>query len=162
MMRKIAFAVLAIGLLGAAAARAQDPEPVTVRAVRLTQPLVFDGRLDDAAYQAIAPAPAFRQQEPRVGELATEQTEMWVFFDDDNVYVSARMHDSEPDRMVADEMRRDASLYQNEHFAVVLDTFHDRRTGFFFQTNPLGALRDALIVDENTANYDWNAVWNVK
>ena len=64
--------------------------------------------------------------------------------------------------MVADEMRRDASIYQNEHFVVVFDTFHDRRTGFFFQTNPLGALRDALIVDENTANYDWNAVWDVK
>jgi hypothetical protein len=62
-------------------------------------------------------------REPQVGELATEQTEMWVFFDDRNVYVSARMHDSAPDRMVADEMRRDASLYQNEHFVVVLDTF---------------------------------------
>jgi hypothetical protein len=148
--------------LFAAIAAAQEPEPITVRAHRLTQPLVFDGRLDDAAYHANEPAPAFKQQEPRVGELATEQTEMWVFFDDRNVYVSARMHDSAPDRMVADEMRRDASIYQNEHFVVVFDTFHDRRTGFFFQTNPLGAVRDALIVDENNANYDWNAVWDVK
>ena len=148
--------------LFASVAAAQDPEPITVRAHRLTQPLVFDGRLDDAAYNANEPAPAFKQQEPRVGELATEQTEMWVFFDDRNVYVSARMHDSAPDRMVADEMRRDASIYQNEHFVVVFDTFHDRRTGFFFQTNPLGAVRDALIVDENNANYDWNAVWDVK
>jgi hypothetical protein len=51
-------------------------------------------------------------------------------------------------------MRRDGSLYQNEHFVVVFDTFLDRRTGFFFQTNPLGGVRDALIVDENNANYD--------
>src|SRR6185503_12247754 len=143
-------------------ASAEDLEPVTVRAYRLTQPLVFDGRLDDAVYHTIEATPAFRQQEPRLGELAIEQTEMWVLFDDRNVYVSARMHDSAPDQMIADEMRRDASLYNNEHFAVVFDTFHDRRTGFFFQTNPLGGVRDALIVDENTANYDWNAVWDVK
>ena len=162
MMVRAVVASLLLGLLCPAAARAEDPEPVTVRAYRLTQPLVFDGRLDDAVYHTIEPAPAFRQQEPQAGELAVEQTEMWVFFDDRNVYVSARMHDSAPDRMIADEMRRDASLYQNEHFVVVLDTFHDRRTAFFFQTNPLGGVRDALVQDDNTTNYDWNAVWDVK
>jgi hypothetical protein len=162
MIARLATASLVVGLLCPASARAADPEPVTVRAYRLTQPLVFDGRLDDAIYHTIEATPPFRQQEPQVGELATEQTEMWVFFDDRNIYVSARMHDSAPDRMIADEMRRDASVYQNEHFVVIFDTFHDRRTGFFFQTNPLGAVRDALIVDENTANYDWNAVWDVK
>ena len=162
MIGRLASALIFAAVLVPADARAEDPEPVTVRAYRLTQPLVFDGRLDEAVYHSIEPAPAFRQQEPQVGELATEQTEMWVFFDDKNVYVSARMHDSAPDRMIADEMRRDASVYNNEHFVVIFDTFHDRRTGFFFQTNPLGAVRDALIVDENTANYDWNAVWDVK
>jgi hypothetical protein len=162
MIRRVAAASLLLGLLCPAAARAEDPEPITVRAHRLTQPLVFDGRLDDAIYTSFEPAPAFRQQEPQAGELAVEQTEMWVFFDDRNVYVSARMHDSAPDRMIADEMRRDASMYQNEHFVVVLDTFHDRRTGFYFQTNPLGGVREALIADENTANYDWNTVWDVK
>jgi hypothetical protein len=155
-------ALLVVLLVCPAAAGAQDAEQVTIRAVRVTQPLVIDGRLDDAVYQTIQPAPPFRQQEPQVGELATEQTELWVLFDDRNVYVSARMHDSAPDRMVADEMRRDGSLFQNEHLVVVFDTFHDRRTGFFFQTNPLGGIRDALILDENTANYDWNTVWDVK
>src|SRR5438874_4441140 len=162
MITRFGATAVLLALLAATSARAQTPDPVTVRAYRLTQPLVIDGRLDDAVYRTTEPAPKFLQQEPRVAELASEQTEMWVFFDDRNVYVSARMYDSEPDRMVADEMRRDASLYQNEHFAVVLDTFHDRRTGFYFQTNPLGGVRDALIVDENTANYDWNTVWDVK
>src|SRR5258706_2505684 len=136
MIRTLAPAALLVLIVGTAVVRAEEPElgPVTVTASRLTQPLVVDGRLDDPVYQTTEPAPAFRQQEPRVGELAVEQTEMWVFFDDRNVYVSARMHDSAPDRMVADEMRRDASLYQNEHFVVVFDTFHDHRTGFFFQT----------------------------
>ncbi len=162
MILRLAVLSLLPGLLCPASVRAEDAEPVTVRAHRLMQPLVFDGRLDDAVYHDVAPAPPFHQQEPVLGALATEQTEMWVFFDDRNVYVSARMHDSAPDRMIADEMRRDASVYNNEHFVVVFDTFHDRRTGFFFQTNPLGAVRDALILDENNSNYDWNAVWDVK
>lgn len=162
MIARRAVVALLVLLLGPPSARAEDPQPITVRAHRLAQPLVFDGRLDEDVYTSFESSPAFRQQEPQVGELATEQTEMWVFFDDRNIYVSARMHDSAPDRMIADEMRRDASIYNNEHFVVVFDTFHDRRTGFFFQTNPLGAVRDALILDENNANYDWNAVWNVK
>jgi hypothetical protein len=162
-MRALGAAVfLVLLLVWARAAAAQAPDNITIRATRLTQPLVVDGQLDDAVYHEVAPAPAFRQQEPRAGELATEQTELWIFFDERNIYVGARMHDSAPERMIADEMRRDASLYQNEHLAVVFDTFHDRRTGFFFQTNPLGGVRDALIVDENNANYDWNAVWDVK
>jgi hypothetical protein len=161
MILRLSTTIILSALLASNAA-AEDLEPVTVRAYRLTQPLVIDGRLDDSVYHTIQPAPPFRQQEPQVGELATEQTEMWVLFDDRNIYVSARMHDSAPDRMVADEMRRDGSLYQNEHFVVVFDTFLDRRTGFFFQTNPLGGVRDALIVDESNANYDWNTVWDVK
>ena len=72
---------------------------------------------------------------------ATEPTEMWVFFDDDNLYIAARCLDSQPDRIAANELRRDNSnIFQfNDNFSVVLDTFHDQRNGFFFQTNPLGA-----------------------
>ena len=153
-MTKLAPAVFVMVLLGAAAARAQDPEPVTMRAYRLTQPLVVDGLLDDAVYHTTEPAPKFLQQEPRVGELATEQTEMWVFFDDRNVYVSARMHDSEPDRMIADEMRRDASIYQNEQLRGHLrhvSRSPQRRSS----SRPIRSarVRDRLIIDENTANY---------
>jgi hypothetical protein len=72
MIRRIAPAAFVLLLLGAAVARAQTVEPVTVRATRLAQPLVVDGRLDDAVYHDVDPAPAFLQQEPRVGEPATE------------------------------------------------------------------------------------------
>ena len=162
-MHARAAASLVLLLVVAAPLRAEDPEPVTVRASRLTQPLVVDGRLDDAVYHTIEPAPKFLQQEPRVGEPATEPTDMWVFFDDRNVYVSAWMHDSQPDNLVANDMRRDGNnLYQNDNFSVVFDTFHDHRTAFYFMTNPLGALRDGLVLDENNTNYDWSTVWDVK
>ena len=135
----------------------------TIRAVRISEPLTLDGRLDEAAYTLTRPASGFIQQEPDSGAPATEDTEVWIFFDDRNVYVGMRCLDSRPDRIVANEMRRDNNnIFQNDQVTVVFDTFYDRRGGFFFQTNPLGGLRDALVVRENTTNFDWNTVWDVK
>ncbi|MGH9335470.1 MAG: carbohydrate binding family 9 domain-containing protein, partial [Vicinamibacteria bacterium] len=137
---------------------------VTLRATRLREPLVLDGKLDEAIYSQVPAVSDFVQQEPREGEPATERTEAWVFFDDRNVYVSARCWDDHPENMVINEMRRDNfGIYQNENVTLVFDTFYDRRNGFFFQTNPLGALRDQAVGDEGQANNrDWNTVWDVK
>ena len=136
---------------------------VTMRAYRLPEGLVVDGKLDDPVYQRIPSVSDFIQQEPVEGEPATERTEVWVFFDDKNVYVSGRNWDSHPERIIANEMRRDhRNISQNQSFTVVLDTFYDRRNGFFFQTNPLGALRDQTVTDERNPNTDWNTVWDVK
>jgi len=135
---------------------------VTVRAVRIPEPVVLDGKLDDPYYTQIPAIDGFIQQEPNEGQPATEKTEAWIFVDDKNLYVSARLWDSEPDRMVANEMRRDhMNISRGASFAVVLDTFYDRRNGFYFETNPLGAIRDGLISNESDLNTDWNTVWDV-
>jgi len=136
---------------------------VTVRAIRIVEPIVVDGKLDEEVYTRVVAMSGFIQQEPDEGAPATEKTEAWVFFDDDNIYISARCWDSHPERMVINEMRRDnGNIFQNENLTVVLDTFYDRRNGFFFQTNPLGALRDQAFGDEGQSrNVDWNTVWDV-
>ena len=136
---------------------------VTMRAIRLDAPLRLDGQLDEAVYQTIPPVTDFIQQEPDEGALATEQTDVWVLFDDETFYVSARCWDSQPSRTVANEMRRDSyGMYGNDTFAVMLDTFYDRRNGFDFRTNPLGGLFDQTITAERTTNLDWNTVWDVQ
>ncbi len=136
---------------------------VTVRAVRLDAPLVLDGRLDEAIYQRVQPMDGFIQQEPREGQPATEKTDVWVTFDAATVYISARCWDTHPERGIVNERRRDHSnIYLNENFIAVLDTYHDRRNAFLFQTNPLGALRDGYITDERVHNVDWSTVWNVR
>ena len=135
----------------------------TVRATRLRSELHVDGTLDEAVYASTRPIGSFIQQEPREGEPASEKTETWVFFDDRNVYVSARLWDSQPERIVANEMRRDhRNLSQNDNFGVALDTFYDRRNAFFFYCTPVGGFHDGLITDEKTFNRDWNTVLNVK
>jgi hypothetical protein len=136
---------------------------VTVRAFRLMEPILFDGRLDEPIYEQVPPWNEFIQMEPVEGAPASEATDAWVFFDNRNLYVSVRCWDSHPERAVANEMRRDGSnIFQNESVTVVFDTFHDKRNAMFFQTNLLGGLRDALVTDERDQNTDWNGVWDVR
>lgn len=136
----------------------------TVRAIRLSAPLALDGRLDDEVYRSEASVSDFVQQVPAQGAPATERTEAWVLFDDATIYVSARCWDSAPpERWVANELRRDTNqLRQNDTFGVIFDTFHDRRNGFLFYTNPLGARADQAVTDEGNLNADWNPVWQVR
>lgn len=136
----------------------------TVRAVRVQQPLRLDGRLDEPHYEQVEPLTGFIQTEPDGGAPATEQTEVWVSFDDRHLYLSARMWDSEPDRIVATEMRRDSqNLYQgNDIVSFLLDTFYDRRSGVMFSVNPIGGRSDTQLAGERQFNQDWNPVWDVK
>ena len=132
----------------------------TVRAVRLAEPLTVDGRLDERVYQTTPAISDFIQQVPAEGAPASENTEAWVFFDGTNIYVSARCWDSAPPgKWTANEYRRDTNgLRQNDTFGVSFDTFFDRQNGFVLYTNPLGARAD-YDVNAETANFDWNPVW---
>jgi hypothetical protein len=134
-----------------------------VTAIRLTSPIVLDGRLNDEVYTLNQPAGGFIQQEPREGEPASEATEVWIMFDERNLYVAARCSDSAPEREIATELRRDSSNISqgNEAFGIIFDTFHDRRNGLQFQVNPLGAQRDSAIVDA-VATETWNTIWDVR
>jgi len=143
---------------------ARDAEGRTIiRAVRLTAPLRIDGQLDEAIYTAVAPISDFIQTEPAAGEAATERTEVWISFDSDNVYVSVRASESQPDRMIVNEMRRDSgNLTQNENFGFALDTFYDRRNSVNFSFNPIGGRQDGQNTNEGTWNGDWNPIWDLE
>lgn len=133
---------------------------VTVRAVRVDEPPRVDAILDEALYQTLPPITDFIQQDPDEGRLATEPTLVWILFDARNIYIAARCRDSQPSRIVANDMRRDGrNVSQNDNISVVLDTFHDRRNGYEFLMNSIGGAWDTQISDERDANRDWNTVW---
>ena len=136
----------------------------TVRAIRLSAPLDVDGSLDEAVYTENPPFGDLIQTVPATGQPASERTDVWLMFDDKNIYVGARVHDSAPpEDWIANEYRRDsAPLRQNDHVGVGFDTFYDRRSGFMFYASPLGAFSDYSIIDEGQPNSDWNPVWNVR
>ena len=140
-----------------------DDGRTTVRVVRLDAPLQIDGNLDEAIYQTVTPISDLIQVEPRAGAPATEKTEIWLSFDSDNIYVSMRAFESQPDRMIVNEMRRDSfNIFQNENFQFAFDTFHDERNSVSFQFNPLGGRMDGQVSNENTYNSDWNPIWRLQ
>jgi len=87
-----------------------------------------------------------------------------ALFDDQNLYVSARCWDDHYERWVISGLQRDAqNITSSENFVVFLDTFYDRRNGFYFQTNPQGGFGDRAVSDDGSStNSDWNPVWNVR
>ena len=145
----------------------QDAEGrYTIRAVRYDGDVNVDGNLDEDVYRTIAPVTSFIQQIPDEGAPASEKTEAWVYFDDNNLYVAARNYESVPEvDWVANEMRRDTSqLRTNDSFSVMLDTFLDRRNGVAFLVTPIGGFSDFAISNEGDrgrgVNFDWNIVWD--
>ena len=136
---------------------------VTLRAFRLAEPITVDGVLDDPVYEQVPAAEGFVQQEPSEGAPASEGTRVWVLYDADSLYISAELEEEHPERLMANEMRRDQrNIDWGDSFSVIIDTFYDRRNGFLFHTNALGALFDAQVTDERNTNSDWNTVWWVK
>ncbi|MFP5379408.1 MAG: hypothetical protein ACLGHP_06610, partial [Vicinamibacteria bacterium] len=140
-----------------------DAGRVTLRATRLDQPLAIDGVLDELAYRTVRPITHFVQQEPSEGQPATERTEAWIFYDDRQFYVAVRAYDSDPSRLVANELRRDNfNIFQNDNITNSIDPLYTRRSGYFFQTNALSAQRDQEVQDERSNNNDWNAIWTTR
>ena len=136
----------------------------TIRAIRLAAGIRVDGQLDEPVYAQVAPVSGFIQQLPDEGAPATERTDAWVMFDDENFYVAGRCWDSAPpSEWVATEMRRDAfNVLNNDLFGFLIDTFYDRRNALLFYANPLGGFVDQQITNEGNPNRDWNPVWDVK
>ncbi len=141
-----------------------------VVAVRASVPPDVDGLLDDTAWDEAEPLARFVQAQPDEGADASERMEVRVLYDDEAIYIGARLWDSSPRDVVASVLRRDEDHRDNDAFAVTLDTYHDHRNGYFFETNALGARFDAQIIGEGgtalwggvsaTFNRDWDAVWS--
>src|SRR3989454_2761493 len=131
-----------------------------VQVVRVTDKIKIDGLLDEPAWSLAQPATDFLQQQPTEGEPASEKTEIRCLFDAKNIYFAIRAFDSEPTKINARELVRDASFSNDDKVEILLDTFHDRRNAFRFAVNPVGTQQDALITDEGRdINVSWNGSW---
>jgi len=149
---------------------AGEREEYQIQALRAGRAIEVDGLLTDEAWRTAPMIDTFTQQEPLNGEPATERTEVRILYDSGNLYIGVHAFDSDPDHLVATEMRRDsARIMDEDNFQVILDTFRDSRSGYMFVTNPLGAKLEQQIFEEgggnvrgsaSNVNKDWNGVWN--
>ncbi|MDB5035192.1 MAG: hypothetical protein JWQ98_2433 [Chlorobi bacterium] len=173
----VLLAVLAVLLsLWAVTARAQNdstetdsttvddiPPPASKRitAVRITgRGIALDGRLDDEAWRRATFVSDFLQKEPNEGSEPTERTEVAFYYDDDALYVGARMFSHDPDQIRATVTRRDNSG-TSERIIVALDTYHDRRTAYSFSVTAAGVRTDYYHPDneEFDREYSFDPVW---
>ncbi len=100
----------------------------------------------------------FIQRLPDEGQPARQQTELRLAYDDDAIYVGARLHDSEPARIVRRLTRRDV-VADADRFSIFFDPHHDHLTGVEFRVTAAGVQKDAVIYNDVYQDDTWDAVW---
>jgi hypothetical protein len=139
------------------------PADYVLNVARLPRPPALTGRGDDPIWQQATLAGAFTQYEPKEGQPPTERTEMRIGYDAENLYFAFYCHDAQAAKIVASTMQRDGDQSTEDHVQLILDTFHDRSSGFLFSVNPLGAMFDAVVRREGEdVNSYWDGLWQAK
>ncbi len=134
------------------------PVPTAV-AVKRGGPIVLDGKLDEQAWKAAIPITEFRQIDPNEGENASQRTEVRFLFDDDALYVGAKMYDTEGGKSVMTRLvRRDAN-FDSDYFELVIDSYHDHLSRAFFDLNASGAKGDQIGIGTSCCDASWDPVW---
>jgi hypothetical protein len=108
----------------------------------------IDGLVTDDAWLAVEPYKGFTQQNPIEGAPASEETEVRVLLGGTTLYIGVIAFDSEPDKILVTESRRDAELNETDSIQIVLDTFNDNQNAFLFGTNPIGLEYDGQVAAE--------------
>jgi hypothetical protein len=158
----LVLAVALASLLGSAAPAlpATSIAVPTAAAVRASEPVVIDGRADDPVWRTAPVISDFVQFSPTEGGPARYKTEAQVAFDNRNFYAFIRAYDPEPSKISTVLARRDVRP-PTDQIKIVIDAFHDRRSGFEFAISPGGVKRDYAIYDDNNEDGSWDGVWDV-
>ena len=123
--------------------------------------ITLDGRVEEDAWQGAIPITDFTQQEPVEGAGPSQPTEIRVVYDEDNLYIGAVIYD-DPEGILAYQRQRDAGLGTDDRFMWILDTFHDGRTGYFFEINAAGLMGDGILGGGGGLNKSWDGIWEAR
>lgn len=134
---------------------------------RLSAPIKFDGVINEPVWDKIDPYPMVQYEPVFLGEMS-ERTEIRAAYDDEYLYISAKMFTQNPSTITANSLYRDR-YSGDDVFAVILDPFNDDQNGMRFFTTPAGTRFDQSISnDANTIggnspiNGSWNTHWDVE
>lgn len=151
----VLFAILLVCRLSAPA------ESLSVVAAKTTEHITLDGKLDETAWSK-APVLTLTQQAPRPGQPTPYKTEVRILTSNDALYFGIVCRDPKPQAIAIHTQRRDGDQSGDDSVAVVLDTYGDRRTGYFFQINAAGARVDGLIDNPESVSLDWDGIWDAR
>ncbi|HOW43805.1 MAG TPA: DUF5916 domain-containing protein [Candidatus Aminicenantes bacterium] len=161
-MKKISLTVLSLALLASVCLAGsgggpEAPQQQVVRAERLTGRVRVDGRLDEPDWQR-QPFGGFIQRDPDDGRPCSEKTDVWLAYDDAAIYVAARLHDSQPDKIISLLARRD-DFVEADYFMFFVDPLYDQRSGFKFLVNPSGSITDCIMYNDTWDDVSWDGNW---
>jgi len=131
-----------------------------VTSYKLNEPLKIDGILSEPLYQNPAIAD-FTQKDPTEGAPISEATEMWISYDESNIYFSGRFYDSNPDSIDMALMRRD-KIAESDWLWIYMDPYNDDRTGNYFAVNPGGSVADGTLYNDGWMDDSWDGIWEAK
>ncbi|NUN07542.1 MAG: carbohydrate binding family 9 domain-containing protein [Ignavibacteriaceae bacterium] len=132
-----------------------------VKAVRISaHDLKFDGLVSEPAWGS-KPVERFVQRDPDEGKPATEPTQIWIAYDENYLYIAAKMYDSIPERIDRSLGRRDSYL-SSDWIYVYLDPFLDKKTGYYFAVNPAGVMADGVFYNDGWNDNTWDGIWEVE
>jgi hypothetical protein len=129
-----------------------------VLAVRLDEPVKLDGALDERVWHRPSVAPLV-QNDPDNGAQPRQATDWWVAYDNEALYIAARLHDTSPDSIVCNLGRRD-TYPASDWIYINLDTFNDDRTGYSLSINPAGVINDSVLYNGGWNDDSWDGVWD--
>ena len=157
-------ALVLICLLLPPVAASTEPVQHRVSPQRISENIKIDGVFDEAAWQSVEPIRQLFQIQPNQGAPMTQPSEVRILYDAKNLYFGFVFFDSEMERLVANEMRRDSEgLRSNDYGFLLLDTYNDRRNAVFFRFNPLGGMEDTAVSNSgDTLNSNWDIVWECR
>jgi len=152
--------VLALTLQTAGGGVVPPPTATTATAVRAAHPPAIDGRDDDPVWREAPAITQFREFQPKQDGDPRFATEAKVAYDDRNIYVFVRAFDPHPDSILRLLARRDVRA-ATDQLKIIIDSYHDRRSGYEFAVNPAGVKRDYAIYNDTQEDDAWDAVWEV-
>jgi len=145
-------------VLQGAPSPAPATQPASIRATLAATPPVIDGRDNDQVWRLAPAVSAFRQFRPVEDGEPRFATETKVAYDAHNFYVFIRAFDPHPDSILKLLARRDVRT-ASDQLKIIIDSYHDRRTGYEFAVNPAGVKRDYAIYDDGNEDDAWDGVW---
>ncbi len=156
--------LLGMMILGCCWTLGANVDDKRITAVYIEEKIVVDGNLDEPEWSLAQPATDFIQNDPDMGEPATERTEVRILYDNEYLYLGVYCFDSAGrEGLTLTEIFRDVGDRENDYFSIVLDTFDDDRNAFLFGMNPAGSKRDGqLQANGANNNFNWDAIWRLK
>ena len=117
-----------------------------------SDPLIDGDVINDTVWQNIPFVDQMIQTKPSFGLNSSERTEIKVAFTSSFMYIGVVCYDSNPDKLLVSDSRRDADLGDDDSFLFIIDTYNDQQNGFLFGTNSAGMQYDAQIDNEGEGN----------